>query len=242
MSCFFACQRLKLRAFSRILFPDVIVGGHINNCTSSGCNLVNISLSTENLDRPRSSSVNSNWWSQFDTVPQILSWFTKWNVWKKNSMLIECPLKCMVLFHLSYFKIPCFNALLRWRRGCQDSLNRCTISSAAESQFFFLIVTKNSHITSFPIPDPRMSNDFAKLSSRNSGLSRNSKYNSHHFFPLNVIEHWHEVDSVLELFGMDWMFSLSKSFWISWKNRQWWKSREKFPLEFNCLSIDSHFI
>ena len=76
-------------------------------------------------------------------------------------------------------KILRLNALTRWKRGWQVSLNLCFIFAASEFQFSFLSVNRISD--SFPTPDQRMSHVFTRFSSRNSWLSRHSKYNCHHF-------------------------------------------------------------
>ena len=102
--------------------------------------------------------------------------------------------------------------------------------------FFFLLVSglhfvgcripillferkRNFHTTSLPTPtqECRMSlRDFHRVILNFLGI-RNTILII--LFPLNVIERWHENDSVHALFGLDWMLSLSfsKSFWISWR-------------------------
>ena len=58
--------------------------------------------------------------------------------------------------------------------------------------------------------------------------------------PLNVIDHWHEDDPVLKLVWLDVLFLQVLLNFL--KNRQWWKSLEIFPLEFNCFFIDTNCI
>ena len=73
----------------------------------------------------------------------------------------------------------------------------------------FLEREKNFHTTSLPTPtqECRMSlRDFHRVILNFLGI-RNTILII--LFPFNVIEHWHENDSVLELFGLDWIFSLS---------------------------------
>ena len=56
-------------------------------------------------------------------------------------------------------------------------------------------------------------------------------------YPIDVVEHWHENDSVCEFFRFDVPFSQINLDLL--RNLQWRKSRENIPLEFNCFSVVS---
>ena len=110
------------------------------------------------------------------------------------------------------FKIPQFNTLALLKTRWPISLNRCATLLAVQFHcpFFWAWEELPCHFSSDP--GPKMSLREFLLS--NSGLLRHAKYNSHHSFPLNVVEHWH-ADEIGSMKSSGLMFFVSTSFWIS---------------------------
>ena len=126
--------------FSRELFPDAGLGEETKRFTSGEFTLFSIPLFTDSplsrvLSCPFSSSVKPNCSHQFETAPQILSWFTERMIRNKSSVFEASALKCMVSFPFSVLRIPQLNALALVKTGWHLSLNRCTIWDATESHF-----------------------------------------------------------------------------------------------------------
>ena len=118
-----------------------------------------------------------------------------------------------------FSRIPRLKALIFLNTGWPDSLNRSTIRVAVESHFPLGVKGRVPfHFFSSP-------------------GRKNVQCPCENLCPIDVVEHWHEDDSVCEF--SDSMFHFRKSFRDLLKNLQWRKLWENTPLEFCCFSIDS---
>ena len=133
----------------------------------------------------------------------------------------------MALLLFFCFKVPRLKALILLNTGWPVSLNRCIILLAVESHssVFWAQEEFPFHFSSDPGPkNVQLSlREFHRVILDFIGIRTAILII---LFPLNVIEHWHEDDSVLELFVLD-VISL-RVFLDLLKNRQWWKSWEVF--------------
>ena len=120
--------------------------------------------------------------------------------------------------------------------GCLVSLNRCTILLAVHFHCPFWSWESPYNFSS----DPGPRNVQCPCKNFMAQSLTSSAFEMHFSFPLNVVEHWHEDDQVLELLWLGLPFLQVLLDFL--KNRQWWKPWESCPLKFNCLSIDTHCI
>ena len=130
-----------------------------------------------------------------------------------SSVFVESPLKCMVYLSFFFFRVPRLRALTLLNTGWPSSWNLCTILSAKESH----------SVRRFPIPllfRPRTYQRPVSLREFHRVFLdffciRDTILIILSFWPINVIEHWHEDDLVLELFGFH---VLSHQYvWVSWR-------------------------
>ena len=185
------------------------------SCTSCDFTLVKKLLFTDlRFSRPFCSSVKPNCSLQFGTAPQILSWFTVWVVRNKSSVFNESPSKRMVSFPFFLFRNSRLKALMLWNTGWPVSLNRSTIYWV-RSPVLHREGTKILHNTSFPIQDPETSSVLERISSRNPGPFLHSKYKSHFFVQLMLLNM--DMKMIWSVNSSSSMLFLFKSHWISWR-------------------------
>ena len=140
-------------------------------------------------------------------------------VLNKSSVFVESPLRCMVSLPFFLFRVPRLEAL-----------NTGWPFLWVAVQFYWLVSPILLFESKKILPllfRSRTSSVFARISSCNPWLLRDTLLIIPFFWPINVIEHWLEHDRVLELFGFDVL-----SAWIFvdlLKNLRWRKSREHIP-------------
>ena len=166
VSCILPASASKLKMFSRIVFPVACVGGDTKSCTSSSFNLVKILLSTR---RP-----SLFFFCQTEFMASIRYFSVNTDLFYR----INCLEQEFCVHRISVQVNGCLTFLL-----LQDSTTQGTdtfeykMTNFSESLRHFLGCNnptalfereKNCHTTSLPTLDPRMSNDLARISLRNS--------------------------------------------------------------------------
>ena len=183
-------------------------------------------------------SIRPNCSHQFETAPEILSWFTEWMIRNECSVFEASALKCMV--SLSFFfliRIPRLKAPILLNTGWPDLyLWIVPPFERLQSPISFRCVRKSS------IPPLFVSRTEKRPVSLRESLrvfldfwirSTNTIVSFH--CPIDVVEHCHEADPVCEFSRFDVAFS--QIILDLLKNLQWRKSWENIPLEFKCFSI-----